>query len=164
MTAAYSSPVQVSKLMPQGRSLAPALVKRAATLALPAAGAPGAAFEAEDSSGRRLSVALPGQLELRTGDVLVAEDGSLVRVVREGDAGLPPLVAARPAPHVHGPGCGHHHPGHGHGHEGHVHSPGCGHDHSHDHGHAHGHEHGAAPDEGHGLAGHVHGPGCGHRH
>lgn len=126
--------------MPQGRGLAPALVKRAATLALPAAGAPADAFDAEDSTGRRLRVELPDSAPLRTGDVLVAEDGSLVRVLREGDAGLPPVVAARPAAHVHGPGCGHDH-GHGHGHD-------------EDHGH----------DSAHGHAGHVHGPGCRHGH
>lgn len=130
-------PLTVSRLMPQGRGLAAALVKRAPVLALPAAGAPAGAFDAMDDQGRALRVDLAGAPELRTGDVLVAEDGSLLRVQREGDAGLPRVVAA-PAPHVHGPGCGHHH----HAHEPHVHGPGCGHDHGHDHGHGHDHEHG----------------------
>lgn len=145
--------LKVTKSMPQGRGLAGALLKRAASVQVERA-ALQPAFEATDSQGRLLAVALADAAALHTGDVLVAEDGSLVVLQVAGEA-APPAAAPAPArPHVHGPGCGHDHDhdhghGHGHGHDhgGHVRGPGCGHDHAAD----------AAPV-------HVHGPGCRHGH
>jgi len=71
----------VNKLMPQGKGLAPVLLKRAATVELDWDVRQKSRFDAEDSSGRRLGVFLPRGTLVRGGDVLVAEDGSLVRVV-----------------------------------------------------------------------------------
>jgi urease accessory protein len=70
----------VNKLIAQGRGLAPALVKRAATLALDWDHRQKSRFEATDSAGRHLGVFLPRGTVVRGGDVLVAEDGSLVHV------------------------------------------------------------------------------------
>jgi urease accessory protein len=70
----------VNKLIAQGRGLAPALVKRAATLALDWDLRQKSRFEATDSAGRHLGVFLPRGTVVRGGDVLVADDGSLVRV------------------------------------------------------------------------------------
>lgn len=112
--------LNVTKLMPQGQGLAAALLKRAATLQITWSGAAPAPFEATDSQGRQLAVALAGSRPLRSGDVLVAEDGSLI-VLRVQDE--PDHVHE----HVHGPDCNH---GHDHGHAPvHVHGPGCGHKH-----------------------------------
>lgn len=155
----------VSKFLPQGQGLAAVLLKRASHVQLDASQTGAASFQATDSLGRSLQVTLPAGSTLHDGDVLVAEDGSLVRV----------QAPHAPAPHVHGPGCGHDH-GHDHGHavheRGHVHGPGCGHDHDHGHGH-HSHDAGPAPavaSRGKPVgiavqaAPHVHGPGCGHDH
>jgi urease accessory protein len=128
----------ISKLVPQGQGLAAVLLKRAATVAVPQTQRRSGQFEGTDSQGRTLAVNLP--TGMRTGDVLLASDGSLITVQpAAGEAPDPVAIPVKvaPAPHVHGPGCGH--------------------DHSHDHGHSHSHEH----DHGHG---HVHGPGCGHDH
>ncbi len=70
----------VNKLLARGRGLAPALVARAATLTLDWDTRQKSRFDGEDSSGRALGVFLPRGTPLRGGDVLVAEDGSLVRV------------------------------------------------------------------------------------
>ena len=70
-----------NKLMPQGRGLAPVLVKRAATVELDWDVRQKSRFDATDSQGRRIGVFLPRGTAVRGGDVLVAEDGSLVRVV-----------------------------------------------------------------------------------
>jgi urease accessory protein len=70
----------VGKLLEQGRGLSAALVKRAATVALDWDVRQKSRFEAVDSLGRRLAVFLPRGHVVRGGDVLVAEDGSLVRV------------------------------------------------------------------------------------
>jgi urease accessory protein len=56
------------------------LVKRAATLALDWDTRQKSRFDAEDSQGRTLAVFLPRGSVVRGGDVLVAEDGSLVAV------------------------------------------------------------------------------------
>jgi urease accessory protein len=69
-----------SKLMPQGRGLASVLVKRASTITLDWDTRQKSRFDATDSSGRALGVFLPRGSVVRGGDVLVAEDGSLVRV------------------------------------------------------------------------------------
>jgi urease accessory protein len=80
--------LQVSKLIPQGRGLAPALVKRAATIELDWDTRQKSRFSATDSSGRELGVFLPRGTVVRGGDVLVAEDGSLVRVIAAPQAVL----------------------------------------------------------------------------
>lgn len=73
--------LQVSKLIVQGRGLAPVLLKRAATLELDWAGRQNSRFDASDSTARRLAVLLPPGTRLRGGDVLVAEDGSMIKVL-----------------------------------------------------------------------------------
>ena len=69
-----------SKLMPQGRGLARVLVQRASTITLDWDTRQKSRFDATDSAGRALGVFLPRGAVVRGGDVLVAEDGSLVRV------------------------------------------------------------------------------------
>ena len=70
-----------NKLMPQGRGLAPVLLKRAATVELDWDIRQKSRFDATDSQGRQIGVFLPRGTAVRGGDVLVAEDGSLVRVI-----------------------------------------------------------------------------------
>ncbi|WP_298235769.1 urease accessory protein UreE [uncultured Azohydromonas sp.] len=70
----------INKLLPRGQSLAPALRRRAATVELDWDTRQKSRFEATDSQGRRLGVFLPRGSVVRGGDVLVAEDGSLVVV------------------------------------------------------------------------------------
>jgi urease accessory protein len=71
----------VSKLLPNGRGLAPALLKRAAAVVLDWDTRQKSRFDIEDSQGRTLGVFLPRGSVVRGGDVLVAEDGSLVKVI-----------------------------------------------------------------------------------
>ena len=73
--------LQVSKIMPQGAGLAPVLLKRAATVELDWDIRQKSRFEATDSLGRQLGIFLPRGTLVRGGDVLVAEDGSMVRVL-----------------------------------------------------------------------------------
>lgn len=73
--------LQISKLMPQGAGLAPVLVKRASTVELDWDVRQKSRFEATDSQGRQLGIFLPRGTVVRGGDVLVAADGSLVRVI-----------------------------------------------------------------------------------
>jgi urease accessory protein len=80
--------LQISKLMPQGAGLAPVLIKRASTVELDWDVRQKSRFEATDSAGRTLGVFLPRGTAVRGGDVLVAEDGSLVRVVAAPQAVL----------------------------------------------------------------------------
>jgi urease accessory protein len=70
----------VNKIIGQGRGLAAALLKRASTVELDWDVRQKSRFEATDSIGRRLGVFLPRGTLVRGGDVLVAEDGSLVAV------------------------------------------------------------------------------------
>ncbi|MEQ1804680.1 MAG: urease accessory protein UreE [Burkholderiaceae bacterium] len=70
-----------NRLIPQGRGLAPALIKRAATLELDWDVRQKSRFDATDSQGRALGVILPRGHVARGGDVLVAQDGSLIRVI-----------------------------------------------------------------------------------
>ncbi len=70
-----------SKLMPQGAGLAPVLLRRAATVELDWDVRQKSRFDATDSQGRLLGVFLPRGTVVRGGDVLVSEDGSLVRVL-----------------------------------------------------------------------------------
>jgi urease accessory protein len=69
-----------NRLIPRGRGLAQALVKRAATIELDWDVRQKSRFDAIDSQGRELGVFLPRGSVARGGDVLVAEDGSLIRV------------------------------------------------------------------------------------
>jgi urease accessory protein len=71
----------VNKLVAQGRGLASVLLKRASLVELDWDVRSRSRFDATDSSGRSLGVFLPRGQVLRGGDVLVAEDGSLVRVL-----------------------------------------------------------------------------------
>jgi urease accessory protein len=81
-----------NKLIPQARGLAPALLKRAATIELNWDVRQKSRFDATDSAGRTLAVFLPRGSSVRGGDVLVVEDGSLVRVL-----GAPqPVLVVRP--------------------------------------------------------------------
>lgn len=70
----------INKLIPQGRGLASVLVRRAATVALDWDVRQKSRFDATDTQGRTLGVFLPRGTVVRGGDVLVAEDGSLIRV------------------------------------------------------------------------------------
>ena len=88
--------IQASKLIAQGRGLAPVLLKRAATVELDWDVRQKSRFSATDSSGRELGVFLPRGMVVRGGDVLVAEDGSMVRVIA---AKQPVLVITACAQH-----------------------------------------------------------------
>lgn len=72
--------LNISKLLPQGRGLSAVLLKRAATVELDWDVRQKSRFDATDSQGRVLGVFLPRGTLVRGGDVLVAEDGSLVVV------------------------------------------------------------------------------------
>ena len=76
------------KLIPQGRGLAPVLVKRAASVELDWDVRQKSRRGATDSQGRAIGVFLPRGTLLRGGDVLVAEDGSLIRVIAAPQAVL----------------------------------------------------------------------------
>jgi urease accessory protein len=78
----------VNKLLPQGQGLAAVLLKRAATVELDWDLRQKSRFEATDSAGRRLGVFLARGTVVRGGDVLVAEDGSLIRVAAAAQAVL----------------------------------------------------------------------------
>ena len=73
--------MQVSKLLPRGQGLAPALLKRATSVELDWDVRQKSRFAATDSKGRELGIFLPRGTLVRGGDVLVAEDGSLIRVI-----------------------------------------------------------------------------------
>jgi urease accessory protein len=80
--------LQASKLIPLGNGLAPALLKRASTVELDWDVRQKSRFDATDSAGRPLAVFLPRGTAVRGGDVLIAEDGSLVRVIAAPQAVL----------------------------------------------------------------------------
>jgi len=73
--------LQISKLISQGAGLAPVLVKRASTLEIDWDTRQNSRFEATDSLGRHLGIFLPRGTLVRGGDMLLAEDGSMVRVI-----------------------------------------------------------------------------------
>lgn len=93
---------QVSKLIPQAQGLAAVLVRRAATVTLDWDVRQKSRFDAESSEGRRVGVFLPRGTVVRGGDVLVTQDGSLLRVV------------AAPQPVLRITACTDHHHGHDH--------------------------------------------------
>jgi urease accessory protein len=81
-----------SKLLPAGRGLAPVLLQRAATLTLDWDLRQKSRLAAADSRGREIGIFLPRGAVLRGGDVLVAEDGSLIRVI----AAAQPVLVVTP--------------------------------------------------------------------
>jgi urease accessory protein len=80
--------LQVSKVISQGAGLAPVLVKRASTVELDWDIRQKSRFDCADSLGRQLGVFLPRGTLVRGGDVLLAEDGSMVKVVAAPQAVL----------------------------------------------------------------------------
>lgn len=70
-----------NKLMPQGGGLAAVLLKRAVTVELDWDVRQKSRFDTTDSQGRQIGVFLPRGTAVRGGDVLVAEDGSLIKVI-----------------------------------------------------------------------------------
>lgn len=83
--------IHASKRIAGGAGLAAVLVKRAPTLELDWDARSKSRFSAMDSTGREIGVVLPRGTALRGGDVLVAEDGSLLRVI----ASLQPVLQVR---------------------------------------------------------------------
>ena len=77
-----------SKLIPAGQGLAPVLLKRAATVSLDWDVRQKSRFDATDNTGRNFGVFLPRGTLVRGGDVLVAEDGSLIRILAAPQAVL----------------------------------------------------------------------------
>lgn len=73
--------LQVSKCLPAGQGLATSLLKRSASVELDWDVRQKSRFAATDSQGRDLAIFLPRGQAVRGGDVLVAEDGSLIRVL-----------------------------------------------------------------------------------
>jgi len=86
----------VNKLIPGGRGLAKVLLQRAASVELDWDVRCKSRFDATDSSGRALGVFLPRGSVVRGGDVLVAEDGSLIAVKA---AAQPVMVVRHHAQH-----------------------------------------------------------------
>ncbi len=86
----------LNKLIPGGRGLAAVLVKRGATVELDWDVRQKSRFDATDSEGRQIAVFLPRGTAVRGGDVLVAEDGALIRVIA---APQPVLVVRACAQH-----------------------------------------------------------------
>ena len=80
--------ITANKLIPQAQGLAPVLLKRASTVELDWDVRQKSRFDATDSAGRQIGVFLPRGTVVRGGDVLVAEDGSLVKVIAAPQAVL----------------------------------------------------------------------------
>lgn len=83
-----------SKRIPQGQGLAPALVRRAASLVLDWDQRQKSRFQAADDTGCDVGVFLPRGTVLRDGDVLLAQDGTLLRV----QAAPQPVLRITPCP------------------------------------------------------------------
>ena len=77
-----------NKLLLQGQGLSTVILKRAASVELDWDVRQKSRFAATDSAGRELAIFLPRGTLVRGGDVLVAEDGSMVRVI----AALQPVL------------------------------------------------------------------------
>jgi urease accessory protein len=73
--------LQVSKILAQGAGLSSVLLKRASAVELDWDVRQKSRFDATDSADRQLGIFLPRGTTVRGGDVLVAEDGSLIRVI-----------------------------------------------------------------------------------
>ena len=78
--------ITVNKLLRQGQGLSPVLLKRAASVVLDWDTRQKSRFDTDDSQGRTLGVFLPRGTAVRGGDVLVAEDGSLIKVIAQPQA------------------------------------------------------------------------------
>ena len=89
----------VNKLIPGGRGLAAVLLKRATTVEIDWDVRQKSRFDATDSADRALGVFLPRGSIVRGGDVLVAEDGSLIRVLAAPQA----VLRVTPCPEHGGP-------------------------------------------------------------
>ena len=86
----------INKLIAAAHGLAPVLIKRAASVELDWDVRQKSRFDATDSTGRALGVFLPRGTVVRGGDMLVAEDGSLIKVLA---APQPVLVVRHCAAH-----------------------------------------------------------------
>ncbi len=80
--------LQASKLIPQGQGLAKPLVQRAAQVVLDWDVRQKSRFDAVASDERHVGVFLPRGTVVRGGDVLITQDGSLLRVVAAPQAVL----------------------------------------------------------------------------
>jgi urease accessory protein len=80
--------LQASKLIPQGEGLAPVLLRRAAQLELDWDVRQKSRFDATASDEQHVGVFLPRGTVVRGGDVLVTQDGTLLRVVAAPQAVL----------------------------------------------------------------------------
>jgi urease accessory protein len=96
MSHEKTAALQVGKRIAGGQGLSAVLLRRASEVELDWDVRQKSRIEATDSLGRSLNVFLPRGTVLRGGDVLVAEDGSLVRVKA---APQPVLVVTRCADH-----------------------------------------------------------------
>ena len=96
MTDKQGAALQVGKRIPGGKGLSAVLLRRASEVELDWDVRQKSRIEATDSLGRALNVFLPRGTVLRGGDVLVGEDGSLVRVKA---AAQPVLVVTHCADH-----------------------------------------------------------------
>ena len=72
--------IHFSKLIRHGQGLAPVLLKRATSITLDWDVRQKSRFESTDSAGRQVGVFLQRGQVVRGGDVLVGEDGSLLKV------------------------------------------------------------------------------------
>ena len=70
----------INKLIARGQGLAPVLLKRAASVTLDWDTRQKSRFDSVDSEGRHIGIFLPRGNVVRGGDILVAEDGSLILV------------------------------------------------------------------------------------
>ncbi len=96
MTDKQDAALQVGKRIAGGKGLSPVLLRRGTEVALAWDVRQKSRIETIDSQGRALNVFLPRGTVLRGGDVLVAEDGSLIRVTA---APQPVLVVTHCADH-----------------------------------------------------------------
>lgn len=78
--------ITVNKLLPRGQGLSAVLLKRAAAVVLDWDTRQKSRFDTDDSQGRQIGVFLPRGTAVRGGDVLVAEDGSLIKVIAQPQA------------------------------------------------------------------------------
>ncbi len=85
----------VNKLLTRGQGLPPTLLRRASTVELDWAVRQKSRFSTMDSAHRHLAVFLARGQAVRGGDVLVAEDGSLIRVVAAPQQVLRIMACAR---------------------------------------------------------------------
>ena len=80
--------IHFSKLIRHGQGLAPVLLKRATSITLDWDVRQKSRFESTDSAGRQVGVFLQRGQVVRGGDVLVGEDGSLLKVMAAPQAVL----------------------------------------------------------------------------